>query len=337
MTRTYHVTCLSVTASPMTHMSGSSGNESIISREPIVSPRGVAMVPMLSGNAIRHRAVRAPGARWLVDTYDLVGKLTLVQLNWLFHGGNLTEGGGREDTRRIADMQRLWPLYRLLGGCLPDQVLAGSMDVGRGTLVCEENRATLGAILGTDGASVLPSALRPAEAFVSGYQYVRMAAERSAIAPLAKPRPEGVEAAAKSGMMPFSGQAVTRGAAFIHDFILKDVAEVELGALLWSLRLWQAQGGTVGGQAARGHGRLDASLVGADFDQDGAVGAYLDHARSVRDDAVAWLDAAFAKQVERAERKSPGRKAKGKTAEDVAPVPEGPDSPAPDEGFALGQ
>lgn len=294
--RDYRVVCVSEAASPITHMARSEGNESIVAREAVVTPRGTTYVPFLSGNAIRHRTVRDPGFRWLVEEYQLTGKLSLVQLNYLFHGGALTEGGGREDTARIAEWQRLFPLGRLLGGCLPDQILAGSLHVGRGTLVCEENRATLGVILG-DHAEALPDRLRPGEAFVSGYQYVRSDARKhhSRLMRTEERNGDPVD----SNLMIFAGQAVTRGAMFVHDFAMPHVSARELGALLWSLTLWQGQGGTVGGQAARGHGRLRTSILADGFDPASAIDEYLDYARSVRDEAVAWLGSAFARKAEK--------------------------------------
>ena len=290
--RDYTVVCLSEAASPITHMQGVSGNESIVSREPVVGPRGVRYVPVLSGNAIRHRCLREPGFRWLSHEYGLDGTLTLPQLNFLLHGGNLTEGGGRENTQRIADFQRLWPLGRLLGGTLPDQILAGSLMVWRGSLVCEENRPYLSAVL--PDPSVLPVRLRAAEVFVSGYQYTRGDAANSA-ATLATEDSRKAAGESPSNLMIFSGQAVTRGAAFIHGFTMPHVSILEYGALLWSLRLWQAQGGTIGGQMSRGHGRLILSILDTgNPPQDEAELAYLDYARSVRDDAVAWLYDVFA-------------------------------------------
>ena len=211
--RDYTVVCLSEAASPITHMQGVSGNESIVAREPVAGPRGVRYVPFLSGNAIRHRCVREPGFRWLVHEYALDGTLTLAQLNFLFHGGNLTEGGGRENTQRIADFQRLWPLGRLLGGTLPDQILSGSLMAWRGSLVCEENRSYLAAVL--PDPSVLPDRLRAAEHFVSGYQYTRGDAAKTA-ATLATEDARKTAGDSASNLMIFAGQAVTRGAAFVH-------------------------------------------------------------------------------------------------------------------------
>ncbi len=277
MKRGIEIQCVSEAVSPITHMSGTAGNEAIIAREKVVTPQGVRYIPFLSGNALRHRAVREPGMLWLIDEYELRGKLTAVQLNFLLHGGNLTESNAHENTRRIAELHRTWPLMRLLGGSLPNQILSGFLDVWRGVLACEENRTYIGEQL--DGP------LYGAEYFVSGYQYTRGDAAKlgehkeTLIAP-------------DNNMMIFAGQSVSRGALFLHGFSARIASEIELGALLWSLRLWQSQGGTIGGQASRGHGRLKLHILG-DFDQPALCGKYVEYARSVKDDAVAWLEGAF--------------------------------------------
>lgn len=294
----YKIHCLSVALSPITHAKGVSGNESLVMREPVVTGRGIQWLPCLSGNAIRHRCVREPGWRWLIELWGLSGKLTLPQLNYAFHGGNLTEGGGRENTRRLADMQRFFPLSRLMGGCLPDQVIPGSLDVWRGRLVCEENRAWLQADLPDE--CVLPTErFRPGEAFVTGYQYTRGDVRKTAIdvmpdeVPVELQRSENRDG--KSNLMLFAGQAVTTGSCFLHGFTLKHCSTLELGALLLSLRWWQAAGGTIGGQAARGHGRLHTSILGESHED--AVVEYFDYCATVRDEAAAWLDEAFAVKV----------------------------------------
>ncbi|ODU01994.1 MAG: hypothetical protein ABS79_01005 [Planctomycetes bacterium SCN 63-9] len=370
MSKSYTILCHAEALSPITHMSGSSGNESIVAREAVVTPRGVAMIPCLSGNAIRHRCVRDPGMQWLVDAYGLKGKLTLKHLNFLFHGGNLTDGGGREDTRRIADFQRLWPLGRLLGGCLPDQILAGSLQVWRGTMACEENHPYLASVL--PGETLGSRRLRASETFITGYQYIRADAVKTktdlasgkepcrvegtttagynafmeglapligdidaATLPQSAPGkkseewwvetpyvpwpqldaiiPKGVAKVSdrKSNLMIFAGQAITRGAAFLLGFTVPHSSELELGALLWSLQLWQAAGGTVGGQAARGHGRLGLSILDFGEDVPGLIDAYKDYAMSVKDEAVAWLEAAFATK---AKEPKPAKPKKGEAA-----------------------
>ena len=181
MSTTYKILALSEVLSPLTHAKGVEGNESLIAREPVVTPAGVRFIPHLSGNALRHRLVRDPGAWFLIDQWELSGKLAMSQLNFFFHGGNLTQGGNRQNTSRISDMERLFPLIRLLGGSLPDQILSGSLLSWRGTMVCEENRERIFRIA-PSGWEFRGEKLSPAESFVDGYQYTR-GDERAVIAP----------------------------------------------------------------------------------------------------------------------------------------------------------
>lgn len=299
MSNTYEVTCVSTAMSPITHMSGSAGNESIIAREPINTPKGRIFLPFLSGNALRHRCIREPGATWLINFLELRGELSLAQLNFLYHGGNLTESSGHENTSRIAEMKECLPFIRLVGGCLPNQILAGSLDTYRGILACEENRQFLGFQCG----AALPSKrLKPAEEYTGNWQYTRSDSGK---------RAEHVDHESEaSSLMIFSGQSVNRGAVFIHGFLLKHVTQIELGSLLLSLRLWQSQGGTIGGQAARGHGKLALSIVQMDVDQDEAVHAYIEHMVKNRERAVKWLNDAFAKKEKPKAEKSKGSKVK---------------------------
>lgn len=284
---TFEIHCVSEAVSPITHMSGTAGNESIVAQEHLLTDRGPVTVAYLSGNAIRHRMVRRPGALWLIDRYGLRGRLNLMQLNFLLHGGNLTQSTAHENTRRIADMHRLLPLLRLCGGSLPDQILYGALDVWRGTLVCEENRRSLALVAGQFPASRLMSA----ESFLSGYQYTRGDAKKLGMAS------DRDDIQGDSNLMIYSGQSVSRGALFHHGFLIKDASEIELGCLLLSLRLWQEHGGTIGGKANIGHGRLQLSLLDV-VDDGSSVDAYIAHVDSVRDDAVAWIESAFESKAE---------------------------------------
>lgn len=289
--RTYTLHCLSEALSPITHNSGTAGNESMIAREPVHTDRGVMYVPFLSGNALRHRTIREPMAKWLISAYELQGKLSKEQLNFLLHGGNLTMSTAMENTQRIAEMHRLWPLLRLCGGALPDQILSGSLDVWRGTLVCEENRQVCESVLRSLGdREVLDlGPLVPAERYLSGYQYTRGDAGKTG---LAADRDDLVD----SNLMIYSGQAVTRGAKFLHGYVLKHVSEVHLGCLLFALRLWRFAGGTIGGNARLGHGRIALELIAAQDDQ-AAVDAYIQHVWDNRAEAVAWLEDAFVRKA----------------------------------------
>ena len=282
--KSFTIQCLSETLSPMTHMQGVAGNQAIIAREPVVTDRGLVWVPYLSGNAMRHRAIREPGMLWLIDQYDLRGKLSLEQLNCLLHGGNLSESNAHENTKRIAEMHRTWPLLRLVGCSLPNQIIPGCIDAWRGMLVCEENRQTLAALF----PGIPRERLFSAERFIGEYQYTRGDAGKRAIHSQAETALEP-----QTNLMIFAGQCVQRGAMFHHGFVLKHVSEIEVGALLWSLRLWQAEGGTLGGSAAKGHGRLQCRILCDGIDQDAACRQYVEHAMAMKDDATAWLTGAW--------------------------------------------
>lgn len=308
----YRVHLWSECLAPMTHMKGVEGNEALVAREPVDTPSGKRWVPHLSANAVRHRLVREPGGLWLIDAIGLRGKLSLRQLNFLLHGGNLTDSTGREDTARIAEMQESFPLLRLLGGALPDQILKGSLVAWRGLLVCEENRPHLPANL-PPGFGLPDRPIKPAEHFVEGYQYTRGDAARS-------PDlydPATADPDAKSNRMIFAGQQVIRGAVFSHGFEIAHGSELEYGCLMHALGLWQSQGGSVGGMASKGHGRLATAVLGGD-DPGGAVAAYVAHVEAHADRCRAWLEKVF-----RAKEPKPDRPAKGKgrKAADVSEVP----------------
>jgi len=268
-------------------MKGVEGNEALIARQPIDTPAGKRWVPFLSGNALRHRLIREPGALWLIEMLRLKGELTLKQFNFLNHGGNLTESTGREDTARIAEMQELFPLLRLLGGSLPDQILKGSLLPWPGMLLCEENRQRLPL---SDGFELPVESLRPAEHYVEGFQYTRGDGAK---------RPdwydhETRDPDAKSNLMIFSGQQVIAGAVFIHGFDIPHGSELELGALLHSLSLWQETGGTIGGMGARGHGRLNTHILGAAAGHADAVAGYVEHVAANAERCRQWIAAVFA-------------------------------------------
>jgi len=278
---TYQIQCLSTALSPITHMANTAGNEAMIATEEVTTDRGTRRIPFLSGNALRHRTIREPGMLWLIDAYGLRGRLSLPQLNFLLHGGNLTESNARENTSRIASMKERWPLLRLLGGSLKNQILAGSLDVWRGSLVCEENRASLSFV------DLPAQRLRSAESFVTSYQYTRGDARKMG-------EESTDDITAESSLMIYGGQGVQKGAVFHHGYVLKHVSDIELGALLWSLRLWQNAGGTIGGQASRGHGRLQCEVQSIEgMDQDALCAAYLEYAMDQRSAAVEWLEEAW--------------------------------------------
>ncbi|AMV24614.1 hypothetical protein VT84_09475 [Gemmata sp. SH-PL17] len=314
------IVCLSRAAAPITHMAGTAGNESLILRTPVQQPDGTdRQVPAISGNHMRNRTLRTPGAQWLVDEYGLRGFCTLTQLNFLFHGGSLTDSTGRENTALIAELHECSPLFKLLGGCRPEQMLGGSARVSHAWVCCEQSRTPVGAILGDEALRELPPLL-PAEWFVRKYQNTTSGVREKNPA-LAESAPDFAESESDPRMI-YTGECVMTGAYFAHDYTLMDPTVLDIGAALWSLDLWQRSGGVVGGMGAKGHGKLFTRVLieGCDVPPQECVTAYLRHARGQKDRFRAWLEAAFGapKEKKPAKAKAPP-KGKAKPAPEPAP------------------
>ena len=302
MVKVCKIHCLSEAQSPITHMMGTSGNEAIINRESVLFNGVVRQVPVLSGNAIRHRMIREPGALHLVKTCGLEGKLTLDQANYLFNGGNLTESSPTENLSRIAEMQELMPLIRLLGGSLRNQVIGGSLIVGRGILVCEENRENIEKML-PEGFELPSSRLRSCEDFIDQYQYTRGDARKRKDAHIII---KEVEEGYGSNLMIYSGQSIIPGAFFYHQFIMQNVSVLEIGAMLNSLYEWDMAGATIGGSARIGHGKLQTYfLIEAENDSPENLepkelaDAYRKHCEAKKEEITNWLFSTFPAKKER--------------------------------------
>jgi hypothetical protein len=287
--RSIKIVAVSRTLSPLTHMQGSEGNRGVVMREPVLTSGGVRLVPCLSGNALRHRLIRRPAMLDLIERWGLSGELSVAQLNFLLHGGSLTEKGGRVSIADQQDLYRIFPVLRLLGCSLPGQIVPGCLQVWRGMLVCRENVPRLRRIL--SGEWHCPANLRPAVTQFQDWLYTRSEAAKSA------PDVAVVDGDADtaSNLMMFEGQAVAAGAVFVHGYTITGATKVERGALYRALSLWRdVHGGTIGGQSARGHGRLDTLYVlPEDEDTHGLSVEYQAYSDAGREEAVQFLHRVF--------------------------------------------
>lgn len=291
MPKTHKIHLLLETLSPLTHMMRTNGNEALINREAVIYKDEIRHLPVISGNAIRHKLVREPGANFVIGACNLAGKMNIDQLNYLFNGGSLVESSVSCNIRKIADMQTILPLYRLLGGCLKNQVVAGSLNVHRGMLICRENAERISSILPDD--CKIDSAIFPAERFIDQYQYTRGDAKKmkdidffAAVDELNTGEEKGT-----SNLMIFNGQTIVAGSMFYLGFVLNNVSDLELGALFHSLTRWN---GFLGGQGSRGHGRCKISLITTDeLDMVAMATAYKEHVMGKKEEINAWLAETF--------------------------------------------
>jgi hypothetical protein len=291
MPKTHKIHMLLETISPLTHMMGISGNESLINREAVIYKDEIHHIPVISGNAIRHKLIREPGAMFIIGVCNLAGKMNVDQLNYMFNGGSLVESSVSCNIRKIADMQAILPLYRLLGGCLKNQVVAGSLNVHRGMLICRENAERINSILPEDCS--IDNSIFSSEHFIDQYQYTRGDANKmkdidffAAVEELSTG-----EEKEKSHLMIFNGQTIIVGTKFYLGFVLNNVSDLEIGALFHSLSRWN---GFLGGQGSRGHGKCKISLIQSDdLNVPELVSEYKEHIINKKDDIKAWLFDAF--------------------------------------------
>jgi hypothetical protein len=272
--------------SPLTHNQGAVGNETIIFAEQWVHGSEIVTVPAISGNALRHRCVRAPGAMHLIEELGISGKVKLEVLQFLFAGGSLTKGGAVTNVKRLTSLWNAIPLIRILGGSLPDQIVPGTLQVWRGLLVCEENRERLKSSVPTDW---LPADMRfyPAHRWYDSYQYTRTDPSK-ALADMIDVTPD--EKATKIQMI-YSGQTIGSGACWLHGYDLRGATEVDIGCLLHALSGWDE---TIGGMSGRGHGRMKTTYhIEPEVDVDGLIDRFKEHQHNRRDEAFNILDKEF--------------------------------------------
>ena len=256
--------CISELLSPLTHMSGTSGNEALINRENIVDENGVIKsIPVISGNSIRHRMVREPASQYLVNQLELKGKLSIDQANFMFFGGTLKESSLVDNMKVIAELYELFPLYRLLGGSLKNQIVSGSLISLRGMLMCEENRSTINNLL--PEGYMIDLKLKSSDHYINDYQYtrgdIRNHKDCDKILEEKKEEEHDKKKKEKTNLMIYNGQTVVTGSIFYHGFILNSVSRKEVGALVHALNQWQETTGNLGGQGRIGHGKIKLNII----------------------------------------------------------------------------
>jgi hypothetical protein len=264
MNKIIKIRVLYQTLSPLTHMMGTSGNESIINREPVFVNNTKRYIPIISGNQIRHVLVRESGVNHMLELYNVKKLSNLDQLNFLYTGGALVLSSTSSSVSKIKGIYERLPLIKLLGGSLRNQIITGMMLVGRGIMICEENRDILKEILPSDYFESLPELLLSAEMYVGQYQYTRGDVEKQNIGKIKEKQSKLFDTEKKkekSNLMIYNGQTVITGAYFVNEFILQDVFSHDIGAFFSALKYWGNNNSTLGGYGRIGHGKVRINIL----------------------------------------------------------------------------
>lgn len=304
-TRDYRMLLVIRAVGQIRHMSGRSGNELIVNRTTFLHAGNPVAVPSVSSNCLRH-SLREAGGMWLIDQYELSGLLKKEMLRLLVNGGNnATKAGGAESLSRFVAMRQSWPILGLMGCGLPDGPKPGTLKASDAVLLCNETREWIAAVAPELES---PEWLRPARTCVTKWISYR----HDPVGRLIGLLENAEEESDHSGMI-FGGEAIIPGALLVSEIHLEDATVLEVGALLWSLRLWQARGGYLGGMSAKGAGRTQAMLLCGDIDADALADDYATYAISQREPALAWLRDAF--EAKPAKEPKPEKKPRGKKQE----------------------
>jgi len=296
---TIKIHCISKSISPLTHMMETAGNESIINKEKIFYNGNIKSIPVISGNALRHKMIRESGSIYLVNQLELNGKLSIDQANYMFYGGALTESSISENMKVLAGLKELFPLFRLLGGSLRNQIIAGSLIVQRGILICEENKEILNLSL-PEKYKMPKEFLKSSEDFIKKYQYTRSDIQKNKDATKILNSDEKKQ---DTNLMIYSGQCIIPGSLFYHGFILNGISRLEVGALFHSINEWKMSGGVIGGYSRIGHGKINTQFIVEDTkdfiginDIDNCVLEYINHVHENKEKCVEWLNDNFKKK-----------------------------------------
>jgi len=291
---TVKIHCITEALSPITHMMETAGNESIINKEKVLHNNSIKSIPVLSGNALRHKLVRESGSFDLIEKLGLLGKLTIDQANYMLYGGSLSESSITENMKNIAELKEYFPLYRLLGGSLKNQIIAGSLIVKRGILICEENKNIINSLLPTDYK--IETDLKSSEEFIKNYQYTRSDIQKNKDAEqiLKEQKDE------KTNLMIYNGQCLIPGSMFLHGFVLDNVSKLEIGALFTALNKWKNSGSVIGGYSRIGHGEVKLNLIIEDTknfikkeDIIDCIQDYNTHIEENKENCIEWLNKNF--------------------------------------------
>lgn len=222
------------------------GNVSLFRRQTVLDPVSgrSAYVPFISGNAIRGTWRDLVMERWL----HLIGLSTKDlhpgRAHALLAGGSVESGA---DTSKVDNVVRSearhkCPPWDLLAGCIDQQVMGGSVNVGDAILVCKENAWLVHGELAPDQelepfCNSLPSAIETTQIRLGTRQAHKDLGEG-----------DGVQ-------MLWDTESLIPGHQMIHSFSLRGKNELAASCLVDLLNLFK-ESAHVGAGSARGYGKI---------------------------------------------------------------------------------
>lgn len=249
---------------PIAHHAEVNGNIASMMREDLAFGAHTHSVPIITGDTMRH-GLRAAAADLALEAAGITGDLGESAVRFLYNGGGIGgQPGASVDVKAYREMVEIHPALALLGGCVDNRILAGSLQVNRALLVCSE----------AQDAGVLPEWVGCASEQVER-SCVAWCDEvmRTRMEPMMQPGKRALAGAdaddylerliageATNTMMPRTFEVVKAGALFWWSVSAQPVNGLQRDAF-WAMVGRFLSAPTVGGKQGSGFGRL--SLVRA--------------------------------------------------------------------------
>lgn len=240
------------TLSPLSHIGETISTTTYLLEEPILQEDGsIEPVFVYNGNAWRGQ-LRDFAALYYLDALKVTVGLDAFHL--LFSGGKI--GGDQSiDIQQARRIRQAVPLISLFGGGVGNQILPGKMRVGSSYPVCKETAS----ILSRDGNDFSVS-YRQMTTEKSFTRTDDGKSPRKAQLVKEKDRIDMFEAIKKEGeastQMRMTSELLIAGVTLEHQIDLLEVSAEEIGVLVSALCCFD-KSPYIGGQATRGHGKVD--------------------------------------------------------------------------------
>jgi len=287
--------------SSIAHGGRDSGTVHGFRRETLLDDQGRQMpgMPIISGSVIRGSLRRTAAKLTQLALRPEGGdhRLPFHQVHALATGGSLTETrttGEVLNVERQAALRDLLPMLAIFGVAGGGRIMSGKLSVDKGIPIAHET-AFLGSVpAGYELSSIWSLIDR------EGYSRVADVLNGGG-AHWVAPSDEAQSLAAGSGQMKWSQESLIAGTRIWHSLTFEDVTPVEASFITDLIKAWSRSGGktgaTIGGQKARGHGRVrvDYDLRVTDVfgdDVDLVERDWMQHLRANRDaaaEALGWL------------------------------------------------
>lgn len=197
----------------------------------------MARIPSLSGNALRHVALREPGARRLLSAVGLLPEhIPSGVEKFLFGGGNMAPKAKSPGNSDILEtkVRTLYPFIDALSGCFDQFLMTRSMVSVYGWIVCAENNWFTSSMGVTSGISI--------------YDMIEETTRTR----------QGIGGKlAEDGQMIFTYETLAKGTKVVFQFEFQPFTpRLTQGAVHQALIDWFESGGIFGARGASSHGKF---------------------------------------------------------------------------------